>query len=71
VQDNGPGVPIIERHLLFVPNSGLSPKPTGGEASHGVGLALVKRLIESENGIVEAAFPPEGGSVFAFEVPAA
>jgi two-component system sensor histidine kinase/response regulator len=71
VQDNGPGVPANERPLLFQENVRLSPKPTAGEETHGIGLAIVKHLVESQGGTVGAEFPSEGGSVFWFELSAA
>jgi Response regulator containing a CheY-like receiver domain and a GGDEF domain len=69
VADNGPGVPEGERGKLFQERGGVSVKPTGGEETHGVGLSIVKHLIESQCGIVGAEFPAGGGSVFWFEVP--
>jgi signal transduction histidine kinase len=69
VADNGPGVPIAERDALFTEFARLSPRPTGGEESHGVGLSIVKQLVESQGGAVGAEFPTEGGSVFWFELP--
>jgi signal transduction histidine kinase len=71
VQDNGPGVPEPERARLFTEFAQLTPRPTAGEDSHGVGLAVVKQLIESQSGRVGAEFPEAGGSVFWFELPAA
>ncbi len=71
VSDSGPGVPVAERERLFCERARLSPRPTAGEASHGVGLAIVKQLIESQGGAVGAEFPTGGGSVFWFEVPGA
>ena len=70
VQDTGPGVPAAERDGLFREHARLSPRPTAGEESHGVGLAIVKHLIESQGGTVGASFPPAGGSIFWFELPA-
>jgi two-component system, sensor histidine kinase and response regulator len=69
VRDTGPGVPASERAELFREYARLSPRPTGGEESNGVGLAIVKHLVESQAGAVGAEFPPEGGSVFWFELP--
>ncbi len=69
VRDTGPGVPAAERTQLFVEHARLSPRPTAGEESHGVGLSVVKHLVESQAGTVGADFPPEGGSVFWFELP--
>ncbi|MEY2881715.1 MAG: hypothetical protein RLZZ15_4095 [Verrucomicrobiota bacterium] len=68
VQDTGPGVPVGERDQLFVEHGRLSPRPTAGEESNGVGLAIVKHLVESQRGAVGTEFPPEGGSVFWFEL---
>ncbi len=70
VQDSGPGIVPDERPRLFGEYAQLSNPPTGGEDSTGLGLSIVKQLVESERGIVGADFPPEGGSIFWFEVPA-
>jgi two-component system sensor histidine kinase/response regulator len=64
ITDSGPGVPFDERNRLFTENPGLSPRPTAGEESHGVGLAIVKQLAEANNGRVGADFPQSGGSTF-------
>ena len=71
VIDTGPGVPPAERDRLFTEFAALSPRPTGGEESHGVGLAIVKQLAEENGGRVGAEFPPGGGSVFWCELPVA
>ena len=41
----------------------------GGEESNGLGLSIVKHLIESQSGAVGADFPATGGSIFWFELP--
>ncbi len=64
VRDAGPGVPAAERERLFTEFARLSPRPTGGEESHGVGLAIVKQLAEANGARTGAEFPPEGGSRF-------
>jgi signal transduction histidine kinase len=71
VQDQGPGVPPAERNQLFVEFGRISNKPTGGESSTKLGLAVVKRLAEVQGGAVGASFPETGGSVFWVEIPAA
>jgi signal transduction histidine kinase len=71
VQDQGPGVAPAERAGLFHEYARLSPRPTGGEESTGLGLSIVKELIEAEGGRVGAEFPAAGGSIFWFEVPIA
>ena len=70
VRDTGPGVPAAERAQLFQEHARLSPRPTGGEESNGLGLAIVRQLIEAQAGRVGADFPAEHGSVFWFELPA-
>jgi two-component system sensor histidine kinase/response regulator len=71
VQDGGPGIVPNERGRLFSEYSRLSNPPTGGEDSTGLGLSIVKQLVEAERGTVGADFPTEGGSIFWFEVPIA
>jgi signal transduction histidine kinase len=71
VADNGPGVPAAERAALFTEFARLSNRPTGGEESTGIGLSIVKQLIEGEHGSVGADFPAEGGAIFWFELPVA
>ncbi len=70
VRDSGPGVPEPERSQLFQEHARLSPRPTAGEESNGLGLSIVKHLVEAQGGTVGAEFPEAGGSVFWFEVPA-
>jgi signal transduction histidine kinase len=69
VRDSGPGVPAAERSLLFQEHARLSPRPTAGEESNGLGLSIVRQLIEAQGGGVGAEFPESGGSVFWFELP--
>ncbi len=69
VEDNGPGVPPAERDRLFTEYARLTPRPTGGEESHGVGLSIVKQLVESSGGAVGAEFPRPGGAIFFLELP--
>jgi signal transduction histidine kinase len=71
VHDNGPGVPVAERGALFTEFAQISNRPTAGEESTGIGLSIVKQLIEGEQGAVGAEFPPKGGSIFWFELPVA
>ncbi len=53
VTDQGPGIPSQELHRLFRDFTPLSPKPTRGEKSTGLGLAITKRLIEAHGGVIE------------------
>jgi two-component system sensor histidine kinase/response regulator len=69
VSDQGPGIPLEERGRLFEMFSRLSPRPTGAETSTGLGLWIVKQLVEAQNGHVGVEFPADGGSVFWIELP--
>ncbi len=69
VQDDGPGVLVADRASLFTEYAKLSARPTAGEESTGLGLSIVKQLIESQRGKVGALFPETGGSLFWFELP--
>ncbi|MBZ0293788.1 MAG: hypothetical protein K8L99_14575 [Anaerolineae bacterium] len=69
VADEGPGVPAEERDQLFREFGRLSTRPTGGEASTGLGLWIVKQLVLLQKGRVGAEFPPDGGAIFWVELP--
>lgn len=69
VADQGPGIPPEERHLLFREFTRLSPRPTGGESSTGLGLWIVKYLVDLQGGTVGADFPDNSGSIFWVELP--
>jgi len=70
VGDEGPGIPVEERHRLFTEFSKLSTTPTDGEGRTGLGLWIVRQLAEFQDGTVGADFPAEGGSIFWVELPA-
>lgn len=71
VTDGGPGIAPDERGKLFTMFSKLSPRPTGGESSTGLGLWIVKALTELQKGNVDYDQPEAGGSRFWVELPAA
>lgn len=71
VADQGPGIPANERELLFKEFGKLSPRPTGGESSTGLGLWIVQQMVSLLNGTVGVECPPDGGSIFWVELPKA
>ncbi len=71
VADQGPGIPPEERSQLFTAFGQLSPQPTGGESSTGLGLWIVKELAEIQRAQVGVICPPDGGSIFWVEFPVA
>jgi signal transduction histidine kinase len=69
VQDEGPGIPKNERSQLFTEFGKLSTTPTANEPRTGLGLWIVKHLMQMQGGTVGASFPDEGGSIFWLEFP--
>lgn len=61
VSDEGPGIAAAEQAGLFRKFGRASAKPTGGETSHGLGLAVAKRLAEAMGGSVGCESPVNAG----------
>jgi signal transduction histidine kinase len=70
VQDEGPGVSAEDQKRLFGRFARLSAKPTGGEPATGLGLSIVKRMVESMNGRVWCESEPGKGALFVVQLPA-
>jgi signal transduction histidine kinase len=68
VRDNGPGLTSEEQTKLFRPFTRLQVSEVKG---HGLGLSIVKRIVEKLGGQVGVSSPgkPERGSVFYFCLP--
>lgn len=69
VQDEGPGLTRADRQRLFQDFARLSARPTGGEKSVGLGLAIVRRIVEAHGGQVGADSEPGLGATFWFTLP--
>ncbi len=69
VKDQGPGIPKDEHHRLFKDFGQLSSKPTGGEKSTGLGLAICRKIVEAHGGSITAENLPEKGCVFRVILP--
>lgn len=70
VADNGPGIPEDERDQLFRDFHRLSTRPSGGEKSTGLGLAIAKRIVEAHGGLIGVESSSGSGARFWFTVPA-
>lgn len=69
VKDNGVGLSEEDLKRSFQKGSVLSARPTGLEQSSGLGLWIVKRIIEEHGGKVWVESKQGIGSTFAFELP--
>ncbi len=64
VRDEGVGIPKSELPALFSRYSNISSRPTAGESSTGLGLSIVKRLVEELNGFIQCESEPGHGTLF-------
>jgi len=69
VKDQGQGIPVNEMNRLFKDFSRTSVKPTAGEKSIGLGLAITRRIIEAHGGIIWVDSEIGKGSTFTFSIP--
>ena len=71
ISDQGAGLSPEDLGRLFGRFQRLSAKPTAGESSTGLGLSIVKRIIDMHGGHVTAQSPGPGqGSTFTVTLPA-
>lgn len=66
VEDDGPGIPPEERERVFEPFHRLRPRSTGT----GLGLNLVRQVVERHGGHVSILGAPDGGTIVRVEFPA-
>jgi two-component system sensor histidine kinase/response regulator len=64
VADEGPGFTEEDRRTMFRRYGRLSARPTGGEPSTGLGLSIVKKLVELMQGKLSLDSTPGKGAVF-------
>ena len=69
VRDQGPGIPDSERGKLFQDFGQLSVRPTGGEKSTGLGLAICRKIVDAHHGTISATNQPTGGCEFRVTLP--
>ena len=69
VRDEGPGLSEEDLEKVFGKMQRLSAKPTGGEHSTGLGLFIVKQLVEEHDGTVGVESKLGEGAVFWVRLP--
>jgi signal transduction histidine kinase len=69
IKDEGPGFTEQDKKKLFQKFARLSARPTGGEHSTGLGLSIVKKLVEMMNGSIRLESESGGGAEFIITLP--
>jgi signal transduction histidine kinase len=69
VSDEGPGLTSADRERAFRRFQRLSARPTAGESSTGLGLSIVKTLVELHGGTIAIESEPGAGARFVVDLP--
>lgn len=69
IANEGEAVPEHEQGKLFEPFVKLTPRPTAGESSTGLGLSICKKIVEQHKGRIRYLPRVGGGSVFEVILP--
>ena len=69
VDDEGPGIPTEKRALLLEPFVRLEPSRARRSGGAGLGLAIVRTLVEAHQGVVTIDNAPTGGARLAVRLP--
>lgn len=68
VTDEGPGISEEDQAKLFQHFQKLSARPTAGESSLGLGLAISKKMIQAHDGCMNVSSELGSGTTFSFEI---
>ncbi|MES1180813.1 MAG: ATP-binding protein, partial [Verrucomicrobiota bacterium] len=69
VRDEGPGFTGEDKLRMFKRYGRLSARPTGGEASTGLGLSIVRKLMQEMKGELACESVPGSGAAFTIRLP--
>jgi signal transduction histidine kinase len=69
VADQGQGIPAEDLHKLFKPFSRTRVQTTGGESSTGLGLSIVRRIVEAHGGSIGVESEVGRGTSFHIHLP--
>ncbi len=73
VEDNGPGIPEEALEKIFTSGYTSGTKPAAAsswpQSRRGLGLAIVRSIVEGAGGRIDASNRPQGGACFTLELP--
>lgn len=69
VEDQGPGIPLIDQQTIFEPFYRVDANRSRRSGGTGLGLTLVKALVEAMAGQIEVQSRPGHGSLFTISLP--
>jgi len=69
VRDEGPGFTAEDKTRMFRRYGRLSARPTGGEPSTGLGLSIVRKLVQAMDGELVCESDPGQGAAFTVRLP--
>jgi len=69
VRDEGPGFTAEDKAKMYRRYVRLSARPTGGEPSTGLGLSIVRKLVQGMGGELTCESIPEKGATFTVHLP--
>jgi hypothetical protein len=70
VRDRGDGISLLQQDLIFEPLYRVDPSRNRATGGSGMGLSIVKSLVERMNGAIEVRSKPGEGSRFIVKLPA-
>jgi signal transduction histidine kinase len=69
IEDNGMGIPDVDKEHVFKMFSPAKKTGTAGEESFGLGLSISKKIVEIHNGKLWFEPNPNGGTIFYVSLP--
>ena len=69
VADQGPGLTDEDKSIMFKDFQRLSARPTAGESSTGLGLSIVKRIVDAHGGDIRVESEYGKGATFIMDIP--
>jgi PAS domain S-box-containing protein len=69
VRDHGPGIPEAFKPRIFEKFAQAAPSHAPGKQGSGLGLNIVKQIVEAHGGAVAFDMPADGGTVFYVDLP--